>query len=203
MRAFPHGGLLLMLQKNSEHESVRDQQQRHHESRNKIGGSQLPRQQPIGIALIKSVEQIRRAPEIEYPYHDNTGPRRQCRQRKQREDHRNDVAIGRGMREGRRQIWRHDPRDQECQPEKAKTVQNEQRPQRFGPLPVTEYRPDVSGGDGPPRDQTERDAREKTELWRHDLVSSVACSTLVRYSTRFGTCRYRVMVRFGTNQYRC
>jgi hypothetical protein len=31
MPAFPQRGLILMLQKNSEDESMRDQQQRHHE----------------------------------------------------------------------------------------------------------------------------------------------------------------------------
>jgi hypothetical protein len=43
-----------MLQKNSEDESMRDQQQRHHESRDEVGGSQLPRQQPAGIALAEA-----------------------------------------------------------------------------------------------------------------------------------------------------
>ena len=58
MRTFPQGGLILMLQKNSENQSVRDQQERHHESRNEIGGSQLPRLQPVGIALVEGVQQI-------------------------------------------------------------------------------------------------------------------------------------------------
>jgi len=36
----------------------------------------------------------------------------------QRECRRNDVPIGRGMREGGRQIGRHDARNQECQPKR-------------------------------------------------------------------------------------
>jgi hypothetical protein len=37
----------------------------------------------------------------------------------------------------------------------ATQAPHEQRPQRFGPLPEAELRPDVSGGDDPPRDETE------------------------------------------------
>ncbi len=53
-----HLRLRSMLQKNPEEESVRNQQQRHDESRNKEGGSQLPRQQSGVRALVEGVEQI-------------------------------------------------------------------------------------------------------------------------------------------------
>jgi hypothetical protein len=36
MPAFPHGGFILMLQKNPEGQPVRDQQQRHHESPDEV-----------------------------------------------------------------------------------------------------------------------------------------------------------------------
>ena len=68
------------------------------------------------------------------------------------------------MREGRRQIGRHDAWDQECQPDEAEAVQDEQRPQRFGPLPEAEFRPDISSGDDPPRDEAECDAHEKPDI---------------------------------------
>src|SRR5215472_5048273 len=74
------------------------------------------------------------------------------------------------MREGRRHILRHDARYQECQPDEAEAVQDEQRPQRLGPFPEAEFRPEVSSGNDPPRDETEGDAYEKPDhlLW-HDV----------------------------------
>ena len=60
-----------MLQKNPENESVRDQQQRHDQSRNEVCGSQLPRQQPGVIGLVERVEQIGCAPEVEDPCDGN------------------------------------------------------------------------------------------------------------------------------------
>lgn len=47
-----------MLQKNPESESVCDQQQGHDESRNEVGGSQLPRGEARVIGLIESIEEI-------------------------------------------------------------------------------------------------------------------------------------------------
>jgi hypothetical protein len=58
MRTFPHGGLILMLQQNPEDEHMRDQQRRHKQSRNEIGGAQLPRLHPVGIALVESPQEI-------------------------------------------------------------------------------------------------------------------------------------------------
>src|ERR1700736_3004982 len=72
------------------------------------------------------------------------------------------------MREGRRQIGRHDAWDQECQPDEAEAVQDEKRPQRFGPFPEAEFWPDVSCCDDPPRDEAECDAQEKAELRQHE-----------------------------------
>ena len=42
--AFLHCGLRLMLEKDSENESVRNEKQRHYQSRKEECGSQLPRQ---------------------------------------------------------------------------------------------------------------------------------------------------------------
>jgi hypothetical protein len=61
-----------MLQQNAESESVRDEQERHNESRYEVGGSQLPRQEPSVIGLVESVQEIGCAPEIEDPCGDNT-----------------------------------------------------------------------------------------------------------------------------------
>src|SRR5258708_4679172 len=69
--ALPHGGFILMLQKNPEGEAVGDQQERHNERRNEVGGSQLPRHEPGVIGLVERVQKIGRAPEIEDPCADN------------------------------------------------------------------------------------------------------------------------------------
>jgi hypothetical protein len=49
-------------------------------------------------------------------------------------------------------------------------MQDEQGPQRFDPWPEAEFRPDVSGGDDSPRDETECDAHEKAELRSHEYL---------------------------------
>lgn len=56
--AFLHCELLLVLQENTESESVRDQQQRNKESRDEVSSLQLPRQEPRVIGLVESVQQI-------------------------------------------------------------------------------------------------------------------------------------------------
>src|SRR5215471_17806686 len=164
MRAFLHRGLSLTSCKNPETESVRDQQQGHDESRNEIGGTQLPRHEPGVIGLIESIEEIDCTPDVEDPCYDNAGCTGQQHQRKQGEDSRNDVAIGRGMREGRRQVRRYDPWHQKCQPDKAKAVEDEQRAQGLGTLTEAEFRPDIEGSDYSPRGQAECDAGVKSEL---------------------------------------
>ena len=58
---------MLMLQKNPEPKSVRNQQQRHYDSRKEECGSQLPRQQSGVIGLVESVEEIGRTPDAEEP----------------------------------------------------------------------------------------------------------------------------------------
>ncbi len=55
---FLYYGQIFILQKNPESESVRDQQQRHNKSRNEVGGSQLPWQEPGVIGLVESIEEI-------------------------------------------------------------------------------------------------------------------------------------------------
>ena len=60
-----------MSQKNPESESVRDQQQGHDESRNEVGGCQLPRHDAGVIGLVESVEEIGRTPETEEPCDGN------------------------------------------------------------------------------------------------------------------------------------
>jgi hypothetical protein len=83
--AFLYCGYTLMLQKNPESESVRDQQQGHDKSRNEVGGSQLPRHEPGVIGLVEGVEEIGRAPEAEDPRDDNAGRTGQRYQREQGE----------------------------------------------------------------------------------------------------------------------
>ena len=53
-------GYILRSQQNPEHESVRDQQQWHEDSRNEIGGAQLPRMEaePGTIPLVERVQKI-------------------------------------------------------------------------------------------------------------------------------------------------
>ena len=48
-------GLMLMFQKNPESKAVRNQQQRHNDSRNEVSRSQLPRQQPGMTGLVESI----------------------------------------------------------------------------------------------------------------------------------------------------
>src|SRR6516164_8999474 len=76
------------------------------------------------------------------------------------------------MREGRRQVRRHDTGNQECQPDEAEAMQDEQRPQRFSALLEAEFRPDISSGHSPPRDEAECDTHEKPNhlLWHDELL---------------------------------
>lgn len=81
--AFLHCGLRLTLQKNPETESVRDEKQGHDESRNEIGGTQLPGDESGMIGLIEGVEKIGCTPDIKDPGDSNahtTGQRYQCKQ---------------------------------------------------------------------------------------------------------------------------
>src|SRR5262245_13188804 len=114
LSAFTHYGFILMSQKNPETESVRDQQQGHDESRNEIGRTKLARREPGVIGLVEGIEEIGCTPETEDPCDDSAGCTGQRYQRKQGEYRRNDVPIRRRMREGRGQVWRHDPGHQKC-----------------------------------------------------------------------------------------
>ena len=49
-----------MLQKNPENEPMREQQQGHQESRDEVGGPQLPGQKSGVICLVESVQEIGR-----------------------------------------------------------------------------------------------------------------------------------------------
>ena len=50
------------------------------------------------------------------------------------------------------------------------------RPQRLGPWPEAEFRPDISSGDDPPRDEAECDGHEKPDhlLWHQESLSGPA-----------------------------
>jgi len=76
------------------------------------------------------------------------------------------------MREGSRQVGRYDAWNQEYQSNEAEAVEDEQRPQGFGPLPEAEFRPDISSGDYPPCDEAECDAYEKPDhlLWHDEYL---------------------------------
>src|SRR5215470_14080503 len=78
------------------------------------------------------------------------------------------------MRERTWQIRGHDAGHQHCQPDEAEAVQDEQRPQCFGPFPEAEFRPYVSSSYYPPRDQAECDAHEKPDhlLWHDECLLS-------------------------------
>ena len=56
-----------MLQENPESESVRDQQYRNDEGGNEVCGSQLPRQEPRVIPLVKGIQEIDGSPDVEDP----------------------------------------------------------------------------------------------------------------------------------------
>src|SRR5215468_11871021 len=94
------------------------------------------------------------------------------------------------MRERRWQIREHDAWDQHCQPDEAEAVQDEQRPQCFGPFPEAEFRPDISSGDYPPRDEAECDAHEKPDhlLWHDECllfrIPAIDMANVSRNATR-------------------
>src|SRR6185437_5179924 len=64
---FLYGRFLLMLglQKNSKSDSVRDQQQGHDKSWKEVGRSQLSRQQPGVIGLVKRIKEVGCSPDVE------------------------------------------------------------------------------------------------------------------------------------------
>src|SRR5262245_5263323 len=68
-----------MLQKNPEHEPVRDQEERHDQRRNEVGGSQLSWRESSGVGLVKGVHEIDGAPDIEDPREENAGSTRRNR----------------------------------------------------------------------------------------------------------------------------
>src|SRR5215471_12623817 len=104
LRVLLHDRLALGLQKNAEGESVRDQQDRYEKSRDEVRRSQLPGQEPRGVALVERVQKVERAPDIEYPCDDEAGPTWQHEQSQQRECCCNEVSIGLGPRERSGQV---------------------------------------------------------------------------------------------------
>jgi hypothetical protein len=122
--------LIIGAQQEPEHEHVSDQEQRYHERRNEVGGSQL-----TGVyahtdaALIVRVQQICRAPKIEDPDEGDPEPARKRSQREQRQNRRTEISVRRGTREGGRQIRRDDSGHQERQADEPEAVESEQRPQ--------------------------------------------------------------------------
>ncbi len=54
--------------KDSEYQTMCDQQERDYESWNEIGSAQLARREPGMIGLIERVEQVGRPPEVEEPH---------------------------------------------------------------------------------------------------------------------------------------
>src|SRR5262249_9531088 len=76
-------------QQEPEHQPVRDQEQRYDDGWNEVGGTQLTRCEPDGVALIESVEEIGGAPQVEHPDQGHPPPAPQAGQREQGE-HRGD-----------------------------------------------------------------------------------------------------------------
>src|SRR5262249_33431363 len=50
--------LRLLLQQDQEREGVRDQEQRHDQRRNEVGGSQLPWREAAVVGLVEGVQEI-------------------------------------------------------------------------------------------------------------------------------------------------
>lgn len=117
----------LTLQEQAEDEDMGDQQQRHDDGRDDVGGSQLSGLKRGVIALVEGVEEIGCAPEVEDPgdHRSDTGGQRQERQ--YCEYRRDEVSIGRRMGEGRWKFGRHDAGDEKYQSEETEAVQHEQR----------------------------------------------------------------------------
>lgn len=54
-------------QQQSKHETVRDEEQRHDDDHDEVGGTKLSRLQPDTIALIEGVEEVAGSPHAEHP----------------------------------------------------------------------------------------------------------------------------------------
>ena len=89
----------------------------------------LPGLEPRGVALVERVQEIKRAPDIEYPGGDYAGPTWQQEQRHYGEYCRNEVSVSLGSPEPAAGE-RYNAGDQGCQPEEAEAVQHQHRPQR-------------------------------------------------------------------------
>src|SRR5262249_36956267 len=122
---------------------VRDEEQRNDESRNEVRGLQHTRRQAGRIALIEGVEKIGSAPKVEYPDQGDAEGAVQSSQCKQGQHRGNEIAICGWHRESGRQIGRDDTPHQECEPDKSKTVQKEQRTQCVDAPLSAKVRPDV------------------------------------------------------------
>src|SRR5262249_53556859 len=102
---------------------MRDQQQRYDDGWNEVGGTQLTRSEPDGVALIESVEEIGGAPQVEHPDQGHPPPAPQAGQREQGEHRGDEITVGGRARERDRQLRRDHAGHQECQADKAEAVQ--------------------------------------------------------------------------------
>jgi hypothetical protein len=84
---------IVVLQQEPKHKPVCDQEQRYHDGRNEIGGTQLARHEPDRIALIESVEEIGATPQVEYSDQEHAPPAAQPGQCQQSKDRGNEIAV--------------------------------------------------------------------------------------------------------------
>ena len=89
----------MILQQDPKHKPVCDEEQRYHDRRNEVGGTQLPRLEPDSIALIERVEEIRTAPKVEHPDQDDSQPTLQACQCKQGQNRGNEITVRSWARE--------------------------------------------------------------------------------------------------------
>src|SRR2546426_9671688 len=111
--------------------------------------------------MVKRIEQVRRAAEVEQP--DCSGPpggpeHGQCQQRKDIGDH---VAVGRRTGEGCRQLWRDNPWYKECKTNEAERVECEKGTEGVLLRKDPELRPDVASRNHAPCREAEYDTDAK------------------------------------------
>src|SRR5215471_7657422 len=171
-RSRPHERLrgcadILALQEQPEYQPVRDQEQRHHDGGNEVGGTQLTRCKPDGIALIESIEEIGGAPQVEHPHQGHPPLAPQGGQREQGQDRGDEIAVGSRTRKSRRQLRCDNAGHQECQADKAEAVQDKERAQRVDARLAAQVWPEVSRSDDSPRKEAHRHADSEQGLRSH------------------------------------
>jgi hypothetical protein len=118
---WPTGGHI-GAEQDAEHEGVRHQEKRHEHGGNEVRGTLLAGCDSYAqtIALIKCVEQIDGADDVEHPHEDGPQPSPKRCDREQREQRRRKISIGSGTRESSRQFRRDHPGTRNAKPTNRK-----------------------------------------------------------------------------------